>query len=133
MLYLPDDATVIQLEVDLTPAQLADAVNAGMRPVPLLKKAPPGNLAAIQAGGTVIVMPGERDASPAGKAEISRRQAQVFELSVHGLSSGEIALLLHLSQRTVNHHLNKVKELMRNGSISMPAIPKPRDSVQNRE
>ena len=59
LLYLPDDATVIQLEVELTPAELSAAVNAGMRPVPALKSAPPGKLTAIQAGSTVIVTPGE--------------------------------------------------------------------------
>ena len=66
MLYLPDDATVIQLEVDLTPAQLATAVNVGMRPVPLLKKAAPGSLTAIQAGGTVIITPGDKKFAHAG-------------------------------------------------------------------
>ena len=37
LLYLPDDATVIQLEVELTPAELSAAVNAGMRPLAALK------------------------------------------------------------------------------------------------
>jgi DNA-binding NarL/FixJ family response regulator len=132
MLYLPDDATVIQLEVDLTPAQLAAAVNAGMRPVPLLKKAPPGSLAAIRAGGTVIDTPGDKKFAHAGKPKISRRQVQVFELSVHGLSSGEIALLLHLSIRTVNHHLNRVKELMRSGSLTVSASAGSIDQTQRR-
>ncbi len=122
MLYLPDDATVIQLEVNLTPAQLAAAVNSGMRPVAALKKAPPGKLTAIQAGSTVIITPGEWNTVSANKPEMSRRQAQVLELSSRGLSSGEIALLLHLSQRAVNYHLSKVKELLRTGAL--PGINK---------
>ena len=58
--------------------------------------------------------------SSAEKADLSKRQAQVLELSTRGLSTGEIALLLHISRRTVNYHLSKVKERMRTGSF--PAI-----------
>jgi len=117
LLYLPDDATVIQLEVELTPAELSAAVNAGMRPVAALKAAPPGKLTAIQAGSTVIVTPGEMKSSSAEKADISKREAQVLELSTRGLSTGEIALLLHISRRTVNFHLSNVKERLRTGSF----------------
>ena len=117
LLYLPDDATVIQLEVELTPAELSAAVNAGMRPVPALKSAPPGKLTAIQAGSTVIVTPGEKKSSSVEKDAISKREAQVLELSTRGLSTGEIALLLHLSRRTVNYHLSNVKERLRKGSF----------------
>jgi DNA-binding NarL/FixJ family response regulator len=113
LLYLPDDATVIQLETDLTPSQLTSAVNAGMRPIAALKAAPPGPLNAIQAGKTVIVIPTESQSFSAEKAALTQRQAQIFELSLRGLSSGEIALLLHLSIRTVNYHLNKAKALLR--------------------
>lgn len=132
MLYLPDDATVIQLEVDLTPSQLAAAVNSGMHPVPALKNAPPGSLSAIEAGGTVIVIPGDRVVVHADKPSISRRQTQIFELSLHGFSSGEIALLLHLSQRTVNYHLNKVKELIRDGVLPVSVKTASVNPQQNR-
>jgi len=120
LLYLPDDATVIQLESEMTPSQLAAAVNAGMRPAAALQSAPPGALTAIQAGKTVIVIPAERKNDTPDKKGLSQRQAQILELSTRGLSSGEIALLLHLSIRTVNYHLNKAKMLLRNTS------PKPR-------
>lgn len=114
LLYLPDDATVIQLESEMTPSQLAAAVNAGMRPVAALKTAPPGHLNAILAGGTVIIIPAERQSVSGEKAALTQRQAQIFELSTRGLSTGEIALLLHLSIRTVNYHLNKAKTLLQN-------------------
>jgi DNA-binding NarL/FixJ family response regulator len=117
LLYLPDDATVIQLEVELTPAQLSAAVNAGMRPVTALKSAPAGKLTATQIGSTVIVTPAHkrnRAAHASEKPELSRRQSQVLELSERGLSSGEIALLLNLSRRTINYHLFKVKNRVRN-------------------
>jgi DNA-binding NarL/FixJ family response regulator len=120
LLYLPDDATVIQLEEDLTPSQLSAAINAGMRPLAVLKSAPPGKLSASQVGSTVIIAPAPkriRAARHSTKSKLSRRQAQVVELTARGLSSGEIALLLHIAQRTVNYHLNQVKSHMREGSI----------------
>ena len=117
LLYLPDDATVIQLESEMSPSQLAAAVNAGMRPAAALQSAPPGALTAIQAGKTVIVIPAESQSVSAEKAALTQRQAQIFELSTRGLSTGEIALLLHLSIRTVNYHLNKAKMLLRNENL----------------
>ena len=131
LLYLPDDVTVIQLEVELTPAQLSAAVNAGMRPLEVLRSAPPGKLIAHQIGSTVIVSPApkriSRSTLPA-KSSLSRRQAQVLELSARGLSSGEIALLLRLSRRTVNYHLGKVKDRVRvSASISTVAPLKHED------
>jgi DNA-binding CsgD family transcriptional regulator len=125
LLYLPDDATVIQLEVDLTPAQLSAAINAGMRPLAVLRSAPPGKLTASQVGSTVIIAPAPKRARSTArnaKPDLSRRQAQVLELTARGLSSGEVALLLHLSRRTVNYHLNLVKNRMRAGSISQTLI-----------
>jgi DNA-binding CsgD family transcriptional regulator len=126
LLYLPDDVTVIQLEVELTPAQLSAAVNAGMRPLEVLRSAPPGKLIAHQIGSTVIVSPApkriSRSTLPA-KSNLSRRQAQVLELSARGLSSGEIALLLRLSRRTVNYHLAKVKDRVRVISSISTVVP----------
>lgn len=116
LLYLPDDATVIQLEVELSPSQLCAAVNAGMRPLPILRNAPPGKVTASELGGTVIVAPFTKKATAKttrSGSGLSRRQAQVHDLSIRGLSSGEIAVMLHLSRRTVNYHLNQVKNRLR--------------------
>jgi DNA-binding CsgD family transcriptional regulator len=41
----------------------------------------------------------------------------VHELAIRGLTSGEIAVMLHLSRRTVNYHLNQVKNRMHLGEI----------------
>ena len=121
LLYLPDDATVIQLEVDMPAAQLCAAVNAGMRPLPVLRSAPPDNLTASEMGGTVVVAPVTHRATPLKQthtpASLSRRQTQVHELAIRGLTSGEIAVMLHLSRRTVNYHLNQVKNRMHLGEI----------------
>jgi len=51
------------------------------------------------------------------KADLSKRQAQVLELSARGLTSGEIAVILHLSRRTVNYHLSQVKDRQRRGDL----------------
>jgi len=124
LLYLPDDVTVIQLEVETPPERLCASINAGLRPVECLRSAPPGRLSASQLGGTVVVAPSlkrsstaKRDLPPRG---LSRRQAQVHELAVRGLTSGEIAVMLRLSRRTVNYHLNQVKNRLRDeqGQVS---------------
>ena len=113
LLYLPDDTTVIQLETDLPAAQLCAAVNAGLRPLPILRAAPPGKLTASEVGATVVIAPAAR--STPARSRLSRRQTQVSELAARGFSSGEIAALLQLSRRTVNYHLNQVKNRVRGG------------------
>ncbi len=128
LLYLPDDATVIQLEVEISTTQLYTAVNAGMRPLPVLRNSPAEKLVASMIGETVIVAPASAlqknrttNTKPTG---LSRRQAQVHDLSVRGLTSGEIAVMLHLSRRTVNYHLNQVKNRLR--LVDQPKVdPKP--------
>ena len=121
LLYLPDDVTVIQLEVETPPERLCASINAGLRPVECLRNAPPGRLTASQLGGTVVVAPSQKrsaalkkDRPPCG---LSRRQAQVHELAVRGLTSGEIAIMLRLSRRTVNYHLNQVKNRLRDEQV----------------
>lgn len=121
LLYLPDDVTVIQLEVDMPAAQLCAAVNAGIRPLPVLRSAPSDKLTASEMGSTVIVAPASQRTAPLKRAHapagLSRRQTQVHELAIRGLTSGEIAVMLHLSRRTVNYHLNQVKNRMHLGEI----------------
>ncbi len=121
LLYLPDDVTVIQLEVDMPATQLCAAVNAGIRPLPLLRSAPPDRLTASEMGGTVVVAPAAQRTAPFKRTHkpegLSRRQTQVHELAIRGLTSGEIAVMLHLSRRTVNYHLNQVKNRMHLGEI----------------
>lgn len=130
LLYLPDDVTVIQLEVEISASQLCAAVNAGMRPLPVLRNAPAGRLSASEMGGTVIVAPvmgrTEHNTKPIEISGLSRRQAQVHALAVRGLTSGEIALMLHLSRRTVNYHLNQVKNRLKDdGSSQAELFPLP--------
>jgi DNA-binding CsgD family transcriptional regulator len=116
LLYLPDDATVIQLEVSLTPAELTAAVNAGLRPIPLLRASPAARLTASQVNNTVIVAPlrgrGRPPKTPAA-ADLTRRQRQVTELSAKGFTSQEIAEMLGISRRAVNYHLSQVRARVR--------------------
>jgi DNA-binding CsgD family transcriptional regulator len=119
LLYLPDDATVIQLEVDLAPAELVSAVNAGLRPLPILRSAPAGPFSAVQVNTTVVIAPTRAKGRPrrsAEKSDLTRRQRQVLELSTRGFSSDEIAAMLDLSRRTVNYHLNQVRRRVRGES-----------------
>lgn len=134
LLYLPDDATVIQLEVDMPAAQLCAAVNAGIRPLPVLRSAPPDRLTASEMGGSVVVAPVAPKTTPNKRAHktagLSRRQSQVHELAIRGLTSGEIAVMLHLSRRTVNYHLNQVKNRMHLGEIPQAELF-PRSMLSN--
>jgi DNA-binding CsgD family transcriptional regulator len=121
LLYLPDDATVIQLEVELSPAELVSAVNAGMRPLAVLRNAPAGKLSAFQVNTTVVIAPVKvrgRPRAAADRPDLTRRQRQVLELNARGFSSEEIAAMLDLSRRTVNYHLNQVRRRVRGESSS---------------
>ncbi len=116
LLYLPDDATVIQLEVDLAPDELVAAVNAGLRPLPILRSAPAGKFSVFQVNSTVVIAPARSRGRPRTspeKTDLTRRQRQVLELSTRGFSSDEIAAMLDLSRRTVNYHLNQVRRRVR--------------------
>ena len=116
LLYLPDDATVILLDVDLAPAELVAAVNAGLRPLPILRSAPAGKFSAFQVNSTVVIAPARSRGRPRTspeKPDLTRRQRQVMELSARGFSSDEIAAMLSLSRRTVNYHLNQVRRRVR--------------------
>ncbi len=123
LLYLPDDATVIQLEIDLSPAELVAAVNAGLRPLPILRSAPAGRLSATKVNATVIVAPVRQPGRPrraAERTDLTRRQRQVLELSSRGFTSAEIAGMLDLSRRAVNYHLSQVRKRIRG---ELPALP----------
>ena len=116
LLYLPDDATVIQLEVDLSPAELVAAVNAVLRPLPILRAAPAGKLSASQVNATVVIAPLRSPGRPRSNsvnANLTRRQRQVLELQSRGFNSAEIAAMLNLSRRAVNYHLNQVRQRIR--------------------
>ncbi len=117
LLYLPDDATLIQYELNIPPKQLAAAVNSGLQPIPPLSENPQ-KLSARLIGNTVIVFPFElrenrKRRSP--YANLTHRQSQVLELAMHGYSTTQIASLLGLSTRTVTYHLKKVKALIKPG------------------
>lgn len=126
LLFLPDENTVIQLEVEGDASQWVATINSGARPLPFLTSLPPGKLTASEFGSTVVVVPGvEKRTRVGGEVEgtvLSRRQLQVHELAVRGLSSGEIALLLRISRRTVNYHLNQARaRIHQGGALSIHA------------
>lgn len=125
LLFLPDDATVIQLEVDLSPAELVSAVNSGLRPLPVLRSAPAGGLTAVQVGTTVIIAPSRQPGRPrisSAKPDLTRRQRQVMELSSRGFTTAEIAAMLNLSRRAVNYHLSQVRRRIRGELPETPRV-----------
>ena len=111
LLYLPDDATLIQLEVEIGARQLTAAVNAGLRPIPILNTlAEP--LLASQIGNTVIICPKNRRGHSANHLEengLTKRQLEVLELASRGYSNLEIAQVMGISRRTVSYHLKAIK------------------------
>lgn len=120
LLFLPDDQTVVQMDVDMTARQLAAAVNAGLRPIPLLQNAPSDRLIANILGNTVVIAPavkrGRRRQSSLEKTQLTRRQRQVLELTSLGFSNAEIALTLGLSRRAVSYHLTHLRRRLHENS-----------------
>jgi DNA-binding CsgD family transcriptional regulator len=120
LLYLPDDATIIQLEVEITPRQLSAAVNAGLKPVPQLTGSA-HKLSASLVGNTVIVFPQHMHNHP-GKSglreSLTKRQSQVLDLAMSGYSCAQIAGIMGISRRTVAYHLKGIKSLIQPGVIS---------------
>jgi DNA-binding CsgD family transcriptional regulator len=112
LLFLPDDATIIQMDVSIPPRQLTNSINAGGTPVQILMDCGDA-LTASQIGQTVIVSPKRKRGHPARakrvKDTLTRRQRQVLELASHGYSNSQIASLMGISRRTVSYHIKGIK------------------------
>jgi DNA-binding CsgD family transcriptional regulator len=119
LLYLPNDVTILQLEVDLSACQLAAALNAGLCPVDALKNAPE-TLFASQIGNTVIVFPRRKRGHPLRSLQpngLTRRQREVLELASHGYNNEEIAKIMGISRRTVSYHLKGIKSQIKTAAF----------------
>ncbi|MEN6570313.1 MAG: LuxR C-terminal-related transcriptional regulator [Anaerolineaceae bacterium] len=127
LLFLPDDLTVVQVEVEITPRQLVAAINSGLRPLPLLRDAPFPKLIANQLGNTVVVAPAVKRGRPSHlaplKTRLTRRQRQVLELKSVGLSAAEIAITLGIARRTVSYHLGQLREQLKQDASSLSLDP----------
>ncbi len=117
MLFLPDDQTVVQVEVEITPRQLVAAINSGLRPLPMLRDAPFFKLTANQLGNTVVVAPAVKRGRPSRlaplKTRLTRRQRQVLELKSIGFTTSEIATTLGISRRSVSYHLTQLRDKLK--------------------
>jgi DNA-binding CsgD family transcriptional regulator len=123
LLYIPDDITLIQLDVEISARQLTAAINAGLHPVQALSSSSE-NLHASQIGNTVIVSPRHRRGHPVRQLQqnnLTRRQRQVLELASNGYSNIEIAKLMGISRRTVSYHLKGIKTQIK--SEAHPPLP----------
>lgn len=131
LLYLPDDMTIIQSNVEIGARQLAAAINAGLRPVAMLGESSE-RLIASQIGNTVIVSPRHKRGHPAQSLQYSsltRRQRQVLELASHGYSNLEISKMIGISRRTVSYHLKGIKSQIK----AEPAFPTSEAATVNNE
>lgn len=120
LLYLPDDVTIIQLNVEISARQLAAAINAGLRPLAVLGESSE-RLVASQIGNTVIVSPRHKRGHPAQSLQhssLTRRQRQVLELASHGYSNLEISKMMGISRRTVSYHLQGIKSQIKTEPVS---------------
>jgi DNA-binding NarL/FixJ family response regulator len=120
LLYLPDDATIIQIEVDIPSKQLAAAINAGLKPVPQLEESP-DRLSARLVGNSVIVFPWrmhENYSKVKQYSNLTRRQREVLELAMNGYSKIQIAERMGISRRTVAYHLKSIKTLIQKGDAA---------------
>jgi DNA-binding CsgD family transcriptional regulator len=126
LLYLPDDATVVQLDVDLAPAELVAAVNAGLRPLPILRNAPAGKFTACQVNATVVIAPARprgRPPSSLDKPDLTRRQRQVLELKSIGFTTAQIAESLGISRRSVSYHLGQLRQKLKEDASVLSLDP----------
>jgi DNA-binding CsgD family transcriptional regulator len=130
LLYLPDDATIIHLDVDVPSRQLAAAVNAGLDPLPgvFIKGQ---RYTARLVGNTVIIFPyrkRERTAQDFDSKVLTNQQRRVMELAMKGLTNIEIAERLGISRRTVTYHMRGIRERIQMESLSTTLI-----EVKNRQ
>ncbi|WP_275004027.1 response regulator [Promicromonospora iranensis] len=56
----------------------------------------------------VAVAPAVRDRGPSVRELLSRREAEVMDLVAEGLSNGEVAARLFISEKTVKNHVNSL-------------------------
>jgi DNA-binding CsgD family transcriptional regulator/sugar phosphate isomerase/epimerase len=66
--------------------------------------------------GVRALPPGPRPATAANPAGLTRRQAEVLALLGLGLSDADIAARLHLSAKTVGHHVSAILDKLAAGS-----------------
>jgi DNA-binding NarL/FixJ family response regulator len=134
LLFLPDDQTFILLDSPLPADELIASINSGQWIPPnaiesVLQGAggsPAGLfLKAACFGKLVVVTLTEPLAAPlpqAGQTEqngfgrLSRRQTQVLQCLIEGLTTHQIALRLGLHPRTVQYHITFIKTYFQAGT-----------------
>ncbi len=118
LLFLPDDETLLVLDLPLAAGALVECVNQGRwTPPPLdTPRNPAAALQATRQGRTVIVTP--RQPLDLGAPALDKlrcllkpRQRQVLLLLAQGYSNKEIAAQLGLHPRTVAMHIAALKAL----------------------
>ncbi len=123
MIFFPGEGSCVVMDSPLTAKALARAVNNGEWTLPapfgFLNPDPNGGASfnAICRNEIVVVTLNQpvntlaADARQAGKPlRVSVRQHQVLVALSEGLSTGQIALRLNISERTVQYHASKIRQ-----------------------
>lgn len=118
LLFLPDDCTIIVLDMQGENEELVAQVNRGdwQPPAPYDSWAAAGGLKLCAAifGAVVIVttsgIPAETLSGEARQGmQLSRRQWEVLQGVAEGLTNSQIAARLGVDRRTVTHHVTMLK------------------------
>lgn len=114
LLFVPDPHSLLWLDDPETPSAIAAAVLRGdwLPPAPFEHLA--GSLKVYWQEGLVIISALALDsaAQPPQRVELNLRQRQILKLISDGLTGKQIALRLGLHQRTVFHHIGRLKSIL---------------------
>lgn len=119
VVFLPDEQTVMMLDVPQSGIEVVYAVQEGTWPIPEPYTIPPGGLRAFGQERLVVILPAALAGStPPAHTRLSQRQAEVLQGLAEGLTTRQIASRLRIHPRTVELHVAAVKERL--GTSSRP-------------
>ena len=115
ILFLPDEHTMLMIDSHLPAGQLAQAINVGSwQPPENFVVADEINRAALRAvflnARIIAVIPADRATSLQAPVRLTRRQLQVLQCIVRGMTAKQIARRLGLHPNTTALHIANLKK-----------------------
>ncbi len=122
LIFLPDRKTFILLESPLAPEALAETVVRGQWQPPAAYAAP-GRRAfhVTQQGQVVVITPDDEGLPVIQPPDLTRRQREVLQCLVEGLTNQQTAMRLGMSQRTVFNHQLALKQCLQVNTLAQAA------------